>query len=169
MESKLALISILLVAAALLFGCTSQQQASAPASQGYAPSMQSNTAPAQPNTSAGTGAKPPSLVGTKFSDWKYYSMAHSIAPGPISADAQAALNIFTVAQAPQADGSILVTVKDNADGTINNFTVAPGETLYFSDGTPADDVGNESDSTLIDDHFVLVDSNNTIVQVLSTP
>ena len=136
--------------------------------QQAAMSPQNNAPPMQPNGSAGM-PKPPNLVGTKFSDWRYYSMANPIAPGNISADAQAALNIFTVQQTQQPDGSLLVTVKDNPDGTVSNFTVTTGETLYFADGNPADDIGTESDSSLIDDHFVLVDSNGMIVQMLSTP
>ena len=165
MDIKFAAIPVLLVAAVLLFGCTSQP----PVSQYGAPFAQPNGSAAQPGIGSGAGAKPPGPVGTSFSDWKYYSMAFQIAPGPISPDNQAALNVFTVQQAQQAGGSVLVTVKDNGDGTVVNFTVAPGETLYFSDGNPADDVGNESDSVLVDDHFVLVDANNTIVEMLSTP
>ena len=79
------------------------------------------------------------------------------------------MNVFTVTQAPQADGTTMVVVKDNSDGTVNNFVVGAGQTLYFSDGNPADDVGNESDATLIDDHFVLVDSNGTIVRCSTRP
>ncbi len=159
MKNKLGLISVLLVAALLIFGCTSQQQP---------PQAQNNSSALQPAGNPGAGA-PPSLVGTKFSDWKYYSMANQIAPGPISSSTQAALNIFSVQQTQQADGSILVMVTDNVEGKVSNFTVAKGEILYFSDGNPGDDVGNESDKTLIDDHFVLVDGNNTIVEMLSTP
>ncbi len=123
-----------------------------------------------PAVNGSTGMKtPPSIVGTKFSEWKYYPMANQIAPGPISAAAQTAMNVFTVNQSQQADGSLRVMVKDNEDKVVSNFTVKTGQTLYFSDGFAGDDVGNESDSTLIDDHFVLVDGNNTIVEALSTP
>lgn len=181
MKNKLTIISVLLVAVVLLFGCTGQQQTQTPTPQNVqpnvptmgnstpvaptAPSMQNGTA----NASSGTHPAPPSLVGTNFSQWRYYPMAFQIAPGNISASAQTALNIFTVNQTQEANGTILVMVTDNVEKVTNTFTVNQGEILYFSDGTPADDVGNESDSTLIDDHFVLVDSNNTIVQMLDTP
>ncbi len=154
------LIFALMAISLLVLGCTSTQQSLS--AQNTTNSMQSNSSP-------GAGAKAPSLIGSKFTDWKYYPMANPIAPGPISAKAQAALNVFTVGQAQQPDGSLLVTVTDNADNTVSNFTVKAGETLYFSDGYAGDDVANEKDTTLVDDHFVLVDGNNTIVGVLDTP
>ena len=157
MESKLPAILVLSVAVLLIFGCAGQQQ--------QPPASNSNS----PNPGSAAGATQPSLVGTKFSDWKYYPMAFQIAPGPISADNQAALNVFSVQQTPQADGSILVRVTDNAEGTQSNFTLQSGEILYFADGNPNDDVGNESDVTLVDDHFVVVDSSGNIVEMLSTP
>lgn len=145
----LSVLSVL-VLALLLFGCASQQA---------------------PNQAPGPGpaGAPPSIVGTKFSDWRYYPMAFQIAPGPISAANQAALNVFVVNQTAQADGSVLVTVTDNQDKDVNNLTIQKGQTLYFSDGNPNDDVGNESDSTLMDDHFVVVDGSGIITQALDAP
>ena len=143
-----------LVTVILFFGCTGQQ-----------PNSKNTT-----NTSAGINKTAQSnLAGTKFSDWKYYQMANKIAPGTISPDVQAALNIFTVQQTQQADGTLLVVVNDNQDNSTSNFTVKSGESLYFSDGNPNDDVGTEKDSMLVDDHFVLVDANGNIVEILSTP
>lgn len=147
LQTLTLIISTLMVV--LLFGCAGQQ-----------PPVQNSTGPA---------GGPPSLVGTKFSDWHYYSMAQKIAPGTITPDIQAALNVFSINQTQQSDGTLLVTVLDNQDATTNNFTLTTGETLYFSDGNPSDDVSNQSDGTLMDDHFVLVDSNGTIVQMLTTP
>ncbi len=141
----------------LLFGCAGQAQ------------------PQSPNGTSQNGshlAGPPggqSIVGTRFSDWRYYQMANQVAPGQVSAAAQAALNVFTVQQAPQSDGSLIVTVVDNQDGTTNNFTLASGQALFFADGNPSDDMANQSDGALLDDHFVVVDGNGTIVQAYTAP
>lgn len=151
------LIAAVLVMGLLLSGCTGSQGA-AQGGGGVAAAGGSPKAPAGQ-----------SLVGTKFSDWRYYSMAMQIAPGQIDAPTQAALNVFSVQQAPQQDGTLLVTVIDSQDGTASNFTLASGQALYFSDGNPGDDLGNTSDGALLDDHFVVVGSDGNIVQAVTAP
>ncbi len=151
-------IAAVLVVGLLLFGCTGGQGAAQGGGGGVA------AAGGSPRGPAGQ-----SIVGTKFSDWRYYSMAMPIAPGQIDAQTQSALNVFSVKQTAQQDGTLLVTVVDNQDGTTSNFTLSSGQTLYFSDGNPSDDLANTSDGALLDDHFVVVGSDGNIVQAVTAP
>ena len=154
------LVAVLVAAALLVLGCAGSS-GNQPTAQAPSGNVQN---PAGVPPQGGSG-----LAGTKFSDWKYYPMAMKIAPGTISSGTQAALNVFSVRQSQQSDGSLLVTVTDSQDGTTNSFTLASGESLYFADGNPADDVGTQSDAALMDDHFVVVDSGGNIAQAYAAP
>ncbi len=153
-------IAAVLLMGLLLFGCTGNS-----GNSGY--SAPNGGIASASGASGGPGGQ--NLIGTKFSDWKYYPMAMQIAPGQVNASAQAALNVFSVQQTQQQDGSLLVAVADNQDGGTYNFTLSGSQTLYFSDGNPGDDLANTSDGALFDDHFVVVDSNGDIVQAVTAP
>lgn len=102
----------------------------------------------------------------KFSDQKYYSNAYLISSASLSADAQKALNGFQMTKQTLADGSTQVVLKAlNSEYRDQQYTLKPGEQLYFIERFSGDDdQGQNKDNNTGDDSAVIVDSQGNVVQ-----
>jgi hypothetical protein len=103
-------------------------------------------------------------TGVRFVDTPGYSNSFQIYPGALSAEAQAALTGFTLSSAPQSDGSTLVSLAAQVSGyQTQQFSVKPGETLYFIEMNSGDDsTANKADLNPADDRGVVVDSSGFV-------
>jgi len=111
-----------------------------------------------------TGRLPLPTKGTNLMSSPLAKFAYQIAPDDLSADAKANLVGFSIDKTTQADGSILVklTPKDSEDQN-QQYTVKPGEKLYFIEQTPVDDQADkDKDMNLRDDYGIIVDSKGII-------
>lgn len=108
-------------------------------------------------------ARPTFLTkGMKLADSPISQYAYKIAPGEMSDEAKAALNGFKISSTTAKDGSIQVslTPTDSYDQR-QQYTVKPGNSLYFIEMTTADDK-NSADANLRDDYGVIVDANGVV-------
>ncbi len=102
----------------------------------------------------------------KFVDQPYYQQTYLISGDTLSTEAKSALAGFELSKAPLPDGSVLYTLKAVEGGYRDQqFTVKPGEKLYFIEKFLADDdpVKN-TDKNKQDDFGVVVDANGDITQ-----
>lgn len=102
--------------------------------------------------------------GAKFQDSPLFKFAYKIVPGDLSDDVKSVLTGFSINKQNMSDGSILVKLapKDSDDQN-QQYTIKPGETLYFIEQTPADDKQDQNkDLNLRDDYGVIVDQNGIV-------
>lgn len=117
-----------------------------------------------PNRPPAGGRLPLPTKGTNLMSSPLAKFAYQIAPGDLLADAKANLVGFAIDKTTQADSSIIVklTPKDSEDQN-QQYTVKPGEKLYFIEQTPVDDKADQDkDMNLRDDYGVIVDSQGII-------
>lgn len=107
---------------------------------------------------------PVAAASLKFSDQPYYSYSYLISGDNLSADAQTALAGFTLNKQVLADGNTQIkltatesTYKDQ------QYTLKPGEQLYFIEKFLGDDQGDK-EGNIRDDMAVVVDNQGNVVQ-----
>ena len=106
------------------------------------------------------------MKGQKFADNPISKKAYLIAPvtGPLSRDAQIALTGWTVKTTNNPDGSLQVNlIPQETEDVQQQFTVKPGNKLYFIELTLADDSATGGDANRGDDIGVLVDQNGIVL------
>lgn len=128
------------------------------ASNGAASSSQTSQPSSQAASSQQTGQQ------VRFADTQYANYAYLISGNTISSNAQAALAGFQRSVTVQADGSQVVTLKAlNPNYQNQQYTVQPGQQLYFIETSFGDDRAPDGEYSLGDDGAVLVDQNGYIV------
>jgi len=101
---------------------------------------------------------------TLFSNSPYYSYAYQIFPGVLSADAQKAITGFNLDLKNNQDGSVTMTLNaTNQEYQTQEYTMKPGEKLYFIERSLGDDSDGD-EHFLGDDKAVVVNSEGYIVQ-----
>ncbi len=101
----------------------------------------------------------------KFSSSANSQYAYQIFPGTLSTQARQALSGFSMQTQTDADGATVVTLTaQESQYQSQQYTVKPGETLYFIEKSLGDDPSESKDTNLGDDSSVLVDSNGYIIQ-----
>lgn len=99
-----------------------------------------------------------------FSQSQYYQFSYLIFPGALSPNAKKAITGFNLDLKNNSDGSTTVNlVAVNPEYKTQEYTVKPGEKLYFIERTLRDDSSGE-DMFPSDDMAVVVDSNGYIIQ-----
>lgn len=117
-------------------------------------------------TQGATASVAYTVTTEKFSDFPHKAQAEQIFPGSLSADAQKALEGFSLSTKDLADGSTAVTITPQQTAyRPRTITVKQGETLYFVDLSGGDDVVNGIDTDLHDDSPVLVNQQGYIVNL----
>ncbi|MFI5265662.1 MAG: hypothetical protein ACHQT7_02860 [Candidatus Levyibacteriota bacterium] len=119
--------------------------------------------PAGPNA---RGAARPILLsrGMNLKSTPLFQYAYQIAPGVLSADAKRALVGFNIASQQQSDGSVVVTLKPkDSENQNQQYTIKPGQTLYYIEQTPVDDkTDSDKDLNYRDDYGIIVDQSGII-------
>ena len=117
------------------------------------------------NTNASkTGAPSAQSSVQKFSDQPYYSRSYLISAETLSPEAQAAIAGFQLTKQPQADGSVQIFLKaTESQYHDQQYSLKPGEQLYFIDRTLSDDPSGK-EINIGDDTAVIVDSQGNVVQ-----
>ena len=127
----------------LLAGCTAQTP--------------TNTTQDNTNASATTGSQ-------KFSDQPYYSYSYLISGDTLSADAKTALAGFDLNKQVMPDGTTQIMLKaQKAEYHDQQYTLQPGQQLYFLERMLGDDQNN-NENNLGDDSAVVVDAQGNVVQ-----
>ncbi|MDE1851306.1 MAG: hypothetical protein KGH69_01280 [Candidatus Micrarchaeota archaeon] len=97
-----------------------------------------------------------------FNDTPYARSSYLAYPGIPSQQARAAMAGFGISATQLANGSAEVTMTFNQTGANDTVVIAPGYKIYFVEGTLSDD-SFDTDSSLGDDAFVMVDSSGYVV------
>jgi len=103
-------------------------------------------------------AKGDTLIGSPMEKF-----AFEVAP-TLTDDAKKAITGFAIKSQKLADGSVQVTFvpKDSGDQS-QQYTVKPGNKLYFIEMTPVDDkTDTDRDANYRDDYGIIVDARGTI-------
>ncbi len=139
---------------------------------GLQPSTQSTTATAiparsetdQPRPASPSGRLPLLTKGDNLLTSALFQYAYQLAPGDTPAATQKVLTGFTVDKQASADGSVVVKlIPKESDDQYQEYTVLPGQTLYFIEQTPADDQPDtDKDKNLRDDYGIIVDGQGII-------
>lgn len=101
-------------------------------------------------------------TGQLFAESQFYSYAYQIYPGPLSQDAQYAVEDMTLTNQTLSNGDVNVTIAPSGPAASVSIMLHPGEKLYFTDLTFADE-NPAADYNLQDDGYVVVDQNGYIV------
>jgi len=128
------------------------------------------------NTQGSTPSVPPQTTqptGTtntpsqqKFSDQPYASYSYLISGDTLSADAKSALSGFQMQKQHMADGSTQITLKAlQPQYHDQQYTLKPGEQLYFIEKFLGDDPNENEEHNLGDDSAVVVDAQGNVVQI----
>ena len=112
--------------------------------------------------SAPSGQAAPSSSGTPFSSTPYAPYSYVVYPGPVSQQAQAALDGFNLTATTLQNSSVRIAIALLGSGQSQSLTIQPGYKLYVIEATFGDD-GYHFDSSLGDDGFVIVDSKGYVV------
>ena len=90
--------------------------------------------------------------------------AYQIAPGTLSGFAKEALVGFSVESKTNTDGSTTVTLTPkDSDDQHQEYTIKPGQVLYFIEQTPMDDkTDSDTDMNYRDDYGIITDSNGIV-------
>lgn len=113
---------------------------------------------------APTGNNGNGQTSVKFSDQPYYNQSYLISGDTLSPEAQAALSGFSLDKKPNSDGTVQITLKAlQPQYHDQQFTLKPGEQLYFIEKTLGDDQPDQDNNTR-DDSGVVVDSQGNVVQ-----
>lgn len=100
----------------------------------------------------------------KFTDSRYYRKSYLISGDSLDPSAQQALAGFQLMKNTLPDGSMNITLKAlSSEYSDQNYIVKPGQKLYFIETSDNDDSYPNGESSLRDDHAILVDSNGYIV------
>jgi hypothetical protein len=103
-------------------------------------------------------------TGVKLSDTPDWNNAHLISGSSLDNSAQQALSGFSLQKTTNPDGSMTITLKAlNPEYSDQQYTVKPGQQLYFIEKSFGDDSPPSGERTTGDDSAVLVDSNGFIV------
>ncbi len=125
------------------------------------PSVTSVMPPAGPNAKG----KGPVIIskGMNLKSTPLFNYAYEIAPN-MASDAKTVMTGFSMTSQTQSDGSIIVTLtpKDSEDQN-QQYTIKPGQILYYIEQTPVDDK-NEQDKDLNyrDDYGIITDANGIV-------
>lgn len=114
------------------------------------------------NTATTTVASGQNSSKVLFNDTQYARYSYLVYPGNLSQQASVAMTGFGMSATQLANGSSSVTVILNRTGANNTVVLAPGYRLYFVEGALSDD-SFDTDSSLGDDAFVVVDSSGYVV------
>lgn len=99
----------------------------------------------------------------KFSDQSYYNSTYLISSDTLSTDAQKALTGFQMDKKSMPDGTLQITLKALEPSYHDQqYTLKPGEQLYFIEKFWADDQGGQ-EKNINDDTAVVVDSQGNVV------
>jgi hypothetical protein len=102
------------------------------------------------------------VTAQKFSDSPDYQNAFLISGDTLSQTAQQALTGFQISRQMQMNGSIKINLKATETGYQDKqYTLAPGQQLYFIDKTLGDDQASEGN--VRDDYGIVVDGQGFIV------
>jgi len=102
------------------------------------------------------------VTAQKFSDSPDYQNAFLISGDTLSQTAQQALTGFQISRQMQMNGSIKINLKATETGYQDKqYTLDPGQQLYFVDKTLGDDQASEGN--VRDDYGIVVDSQGFIV------
>lgn len=109
--------------------------------------------------------QPPQLLvrGMKLGDWVGQKYAVKVDPENLSDQAKSVLNGFDLASKKSADGTIVITLtpKDSPQ-TVWQYSVAPGNSFYFIEMSPADD-RNDKEINLRDDYGIVLDPTGVVL------
>ena len=123
------------------------------------------TKPAIASNTPVRGARPIFLSkGSNLTTSALKQYAYQIAPGAMSDSAKQKLTGFTIDAITNTDGSTTVTLtpKDSEDQH-QQYTIKPGQLLYFIEQTPVDDKSDSAtDSNYRDDYGVITDANGIV-------
>lgn len=119
--------------------------------------------PAGPNAK---GAGRPILLtkGMNLKSTPLFKYAFQIAPGDLSTEAKHAVTGWNITAQNQSNGSTVVTlIPKDSDDTAQQYTIKPGQTLYFIEQTPTDDKADQDkDLNYRDDYGLVTDSQGNI-------
>lgn len=105
--------------------------------------------------------------GQKFSDQSYYNSAYLISSDTLSSDAQKALTGFQMDKRSMPDGTMQITLKALEPSYHDQqYTLKPGEQLYFIEKFWADDQSGQ-ENNINDDTAVIVDSQGNVIGPLA--
>jgi len=114
-------------------------------------------------STVGNNAATTNSTGQKFSDSADFANAYLISSGTLSSTTQQALTGFQLNKEPLPDGSLQINLKATESGYQDQqYTLKPGQQLYFVDRFLGDDVSSEGNQR--DDYGVIVDSQGYIVK-----
>lgn len=113
----------------------------------------------------GSPPRPPLVgKGSKLTGSPLEPFAYKLAPGAIPSETTAKLVGFAVTTKTLSDGSEQVTLapKDSED-QLQQYTVKPGESLYFIEMTPVDDkADSDKDLNYRDDYAIITDAQGIL-------
>ncbi len=109
--------------------------------------------------------QPPQLLerGMKLGEWSGQKYAVKVDPINLSDQAKSVLTGFDMTTKNLADGSMVITLtpKDSPETTWQ-YTVAPGNTFYFIEMSPADD-RDDKEINLRDDYGIVLDAKGAVL------
>ena len=122
------------------------------------------------NSQTGNSGAPPSTASSgvpsiKFADQSYYKNAYLISGPSLSGEAKTALAGFKMAAQTMPDKTVQITLTALKAGYHDQqFTLKPGDQLYFIEKFPGDDSADtDTENNTIDDSAVVVDSQGNVV------
>lgn len=117
-----------------------------------------------PSSKTGSALTSSQSLPQKFADQPYATSAYLISSDPLSPAAQTAISGFQMTKQSNPDGTTLVTLKAlEPQYHDQQYTLRPGDQLYFIDKFMADDLQNKEVNPN-DDAAVVVDSQGNIVE-----
>ncbi|MCL4338268.1 hypothetical protein M1271_01105 [Patescibacteria group bacterium] len=116
------------------------------------------------SSSAGNRRQTLLTAGMKLADTSYAQISYKIAPGSLTPEAQKAMAGWGIKTQNLPDGSIQVNLTPkSSDDFSQQFTVRPGNSLYFVEITGADDnVASDKDANLRDDFGIIVNKDGIV-------
>lgn len=130
--------------------------------EGIGTAVRSTSMQASPSATA-TGRPQLLIKGMKLKDNPVSKNAYQIFPGELSAETQKALVGWNITTKKLTDGStqVSLTPKDS-DDISQQYTIKPGNILYFVEITMADDSKDDRDLNLRDDYGIIVDKDGIV-------
>jgi len=127
----------------------------------------STTPPTTPVSSnpAATSPSTTTQAAPNIADARYANNAFLISGDTLDAAAQAATSGFTINKVVNSDGSTTISLSSsNPDYQNQNYTLQPGQKLYFIEMNAGDDVNN-GDGTIADDRALVTDVDGNILNM----
>jgi len=131
-----------------------------------AKSNKSYSANSSYSTMKTTPSPKPTTMMQKFSASSDFQYSYKIFPGILSTESKQAMSGFAFTTKAMPDGSAQVTLTaQNPEYTTQQYTVKPGDTLYFIErNLKDDDPKKDTDANMHDDTAILVNPQGYIVQ-----